>query len=392
MYINPPFIIIGAGPAGLMAAQHLAMQGYEVHVYEQNKAAARKFLVAGDGGFNLTHSEPIARFVERYDAPQISDAVRMFDNKATVDWLSSIGIPTYIGSSGKIFPEKPIKPIQVLQAWLTHLQDLGVSIFYQHRFVDFDADYVYVEHKEEVLAKKYQRLILGLGGGSWQKTGSDASWIRIFEQKGIQIIPLQAANSGYNTAENWSDLEGQVLKNIQVSYQDHTKPGELVFTSYGIEGSPLYYMNRFTRAQAFPLALCIDLKTDISEEQVLQRLSSGANTTAILKDKLKLSKTAIALLKKMDKATFMDPLTLAKVIKNYPIQVVGLRPVDEVISTAGGVSFDELDENLALYKFPNIYCVGEMLDWEAPTGGYLLQGCFSTGVWVARSISSVSGS
>lgn len=387
MNSDKPIIIIGAGPAGLMAAQHLAKQGHVVHIYEQNKAAARKFLVAGDGGFNLTHSEPIVDFVERYDTLQIKDMVRTFDNKATVYWLSSIGIPTYTGSSGKIFPQKPIKPIQVLQAWLAHLQNLGVSISYQYRFVDFDANSVYMEHKGEVVAKKYHKLILGLGGGSWQKTGSDASWIPVFEKRGIKITPLQAANSGYNTSEDWSDIEGQVLKNIQVSYQGYSKLGEMVFTNYGVEGSPLYYMNRFTRRQNFPLDLYIDLKTDVSEEQLVQKLSSGSGITAILKDKLKLSKTALALLKKLDKTTFTNPIALAKSIKNYPIQVVGLRPIDEVISTAGGVSFDDLDENLALYKYPNIYCVGEMLDWEAPTGGYLLQGCFSTGAWVGQAIS-----
>lgn len=380
-------IIIGAGPAGLMAAQHLATHGHEVHVYEQNKAAARKFLVAGDGGFNLTHSEPVDTFVERYDAPEIKDMVRVFDNEATVSWLSSIGIPTYAGSSGKVFPVRPIKPIQVLQAWLKKLQELGVSIFYQHRFVDFDADYVYVEHKGEVFPKKYDKLILGLGGGSWQKTGSDASWIPVFEEKGIEIAALASANSGYNTTEDWSDLEGQVLKNITISHQEQTKAGEIVFTSYGIEGSPLYYMNRFTRGQAFPLTLYIDLKTDLSEEEVAQRLSSAGNMTTLLKAKLKLSKTTMLMLRKLDKKTFTNPIALAQAIKNYPIQVTGLRPIDEVISTAGGISFEELDENLALHKFPNIYCVGEMLDWEAPTGGYLLQGCFSTGALVGRRLS-----
>lgn len=381
-----PIIIIGAGPAGLMAAQYLASLGYEVQVYEQNKAAARKFLVAGDGGFNLTHSEPIEDFVHRYDAPILREIVRTYDNQATIAWLTQIGIPTYIGSSGKIFPEKHIKPIQVLQAWLAHLKQLGVSIFYQHQFVDFDKDYVYLSHQGEVFSQKYEQLILGLGGASWKKTGSDGTWLPIFEQKGIQVTPLEAANSGYNTAEDWNDLEGQVLKNIQIRYEEHTKLGEIVFTSYGIEGSPLYYMNRFTRGHEFPVDLLIDLKPSTSKDFIMEQLARGGNIGAILKDKLKLSKTAIALLRRLDKSVFTNPIELAAAIKGYPIRTMGLRPIDEVISTAGGVSFETLDDNLAMLQFPNVYCVGEMLDWEAPTGGYLLQGCFSSGIWVGKAI------
>ena len=384
---NSPFIIIGAGPAGLMAAQYLATQGHEVQVYEQNKAAARKFLVAGDGGFNLTHSEQIDSFVDKYDAPQLYPIIKNFDNISTRDWLSAIGIPTYVGSSGKIFPEKHIKPIHVLQAWLTRLKDLGVTIFYQYRFVDFDTEYVYLIHNGEQVRKRYRKLILGLGGGSWQKTGSDASWVSLLKEKGIKIMPLESANSGYNTLEDWSELEGQVLKNISVGYRDKVRLGEIVFTRYGIEGSPLYYMNRFTRGEVFPIDLYLDFKPKVSEDIICNKLAVKGNISDLLRDKVKLSKVAISLLKKIDKSVFTNPIALAKKIKQYPVRVVGLRPIDEVISTAGGVSFDELDENLAFRKFPSIYCVGEMIDWEAPTGGYLLQACFSTGAWVGKVLS-----
>lgn len=383
-----PIIIIGAGPAGLMAAEQLAAKGYEVHVYEKNKAAARKFLVAGHGGFNLTHSEPTDSFIEKYDVEQIQNIVRSFDNSKTIQWLSSIGIPTYIGSSGKIFPEKHIKPIQVLQAWLDRLKQLGVVIHYEHCFLDFDASSVTLSHHKEIIHKKYRQLILALGGGSWQKTGSDASWIPILASKGLVIRLLQAANSGYNTTDDWSSLEGQVLKNIEVSFQHTKKLGEIVFTKYGIEGSPLYYMNRYTRAYNFPLYFQIDLKPNMTQAALLKQLQSGGSISTVLKNKLKLTVTAIALLKKLDKQTFTDSNALAQIIKNYPIQVCGLRPIDEVISTAGGVSFAVLQEDLAFHAFPQVYCIGEMLDWEAPTGGYLLQACFSTGVWVAESISN----
>lgn len=382
-----PIVIVGAGPAGLMAAQVLASRGYQVHVYERNKAAARKFLVAGDGGFNLTHSESITDFVDRYDTQYIKDIVCAFDNQSTVDWLADIGIATYVGSSGKVFPQKSIKPIQVLQAWLYRLTQLGVAIFYQHRLVDFDGEYACFEHKGEIVRKPYRKLVLGLGGGSWKKTGSDGAWVSLLQQKGIKVVSLQAANSGYNTADDYTDLEGQVLKNIQVSYGDVVKPGEMVFTTYGIEGSPLYYLNRFTRGAVFPIDLSIDLKPHLTERYINDKLSAAGNRSTLLKDRLKLSKTAIALLKRLDKATFMDPKALARAIKNYRMQVVGLRPIEEVISTAGGISFEDLTPDLALHKFPNIYCIGEMLDWEAPTGGYLLQACFSTGVWVGRSVS-----
>ncbi len=382
-----PIVIIGSGPAGLMAAQQLAIQGYKVHVYEQNKAAARKFLVAGDGGFNLTHSESVDAFVEKYDVAFVQDIVRSFDNKATVEWLSKIGIPTYVGSSGKIFPEKHIKPIQVLQAWLAYLKELGVSVFYQFQLVDFDEANVYLSHRSEIITCKYEKLILGLGGASWKKTGSDAFWVSIFEQKGIKVKALESANSGYNTQEDWNDIEGQALKNIEIRYKNYTRLGEIVFTNYGVEGSPLYYMNRFTRKETFPLDLEIDLKPNMSVDSIAEKLSGVGSVVSLLKNKLKLSKTAIALLKRLDKDVFTEPGSLAMAIKQYPIHVTGLRPIEEVISTAGGVSFEELDKNLALYRFPNVHCVGEMIDWEAPTGGYLLQGCFSTGAWVAKSIS-----
>ncbi len=383
---KPPIIIIGAGPAGLMAAQRLAEAGKEVHIYEQNKAAARKFLVAGHGGFNLTHQEPIADFVLKYDQPAIHDIVKTFDNEDTIQWLASIGIETYVGSSGKIFPIKNIKPIQVLQAWLDKLQRLGVRIHYEHQFVGFNEHTVTVRHLRQEIILEFSQLILALGGGSWQKTGSDAKWIKVLSEKDIAISPLAPANSGYNTQDNFSSLEGQVLKNIGVRFGNVRKKGEMVFTNYGIEGNPVYYLNRFTRSHSFPLYLFIDLKPTLTESAVIQALQSSSKTSEVLKSKLNLSKPALYLLKKLDKETYMTPTRLAAVIKSYPIKVTGLRPIDEVISTAGGVCFNELTEQLALKKYPGVYCVGEMVDWEAPTGGYLLQACFSMGHFCAQQI------
>ncbi len=379
-------IIIGAGPAGLMAAQILAKEGFEVHVYEQNKAAARKFLVAGNGGFNLTHSEEIDTFLNKYNAPEIQEIVKNFDNQKVIQWLSDLGIATYVGSSGKIFPTKNFKPIQVLKAWLDRLENLGVHFHYEHSFQNFDEEFVYFKNKGEDLQVKYSKIIFALGGGSWKKTGSDAKWVETLKAKNIAITPLESANSGYNTDSKFHLLQGQYLKNIKVSFQGNEKTGEIVFTKYGVEGSPIYYMNRFTRKHEFPLTLHIDLKPNLSESDILKELSASEKISSILKRKLKLSTTAINLLKTLDKESYLDIENLSKMIKNFPIEVLSFRPIDEVISTSGGVSFSELNLNLSLKKFPDVFVAGEMIDWEAPTGGYLLQACFSTGFFVGNAV------
>lgn len=379
-------IIIGAGPAGLMAAQILAEKGFKVHVYEQNKAAARKFLVAGNGGFNLTHSEELDHFIQKYEAKEIQQIVQSFDNQKVIQWLLDLGITTYIGSSGKIFPTKNFKPIQVLKAWLDTLEKLGVVFHYEHTFSDFDDTTVYLKNNDEKISIKYSKLILAMGGGSWKKTGSDAKWIETLAQKNIEITPLQSSNSGYNTNSKFHQLQGQYLKNIKVSFDKEEKTGEIVFTKYGIEGSPIYYLNRFTRKHSFPLTLNIDLKPNLSESEIREQLNGSSKISSVLKRNLKLSTTAINLLKTLDKESYLDLDNLAKTIKKFPIEVLSFRPIDEVISTAGGVAFSALNSQLELRDFRNVYCAGEMIDWEAPTGGYLLQACFSTGVFVANSI------
>lgn len=329
-----PIIIIGAGPAGLMAAQRLAERGHEVHIYEQNKAAARKFLVAGHGGFNLTHSEAVDDFIQKYDRTEIQHIVKQFDNIAVINWLKSIGIETYTGSSGKIFPLKNIKPIQVLNAWIVKLQSLGVRIHYEHRMLHFNENEVTLEYQGKPILQKFAKLVFALGGGSWAKTGSDAEWIKLFEQKNISINPLQPANSGYNTIVDYTELEGQIIKNIEVRFGDIRKKGEVVFTNYGIEGSPIYYLNRFTRASSFPYTIYLDLKPAWTENDIFIALTKQQKTTEILKNKLKLNKTAIALLRKLGKEDFINPESLSKFIKNYPLKVNSFRPIDEVISTA----------------------------------------------------------
>lgn len=386
---NFPIIIIGAGPAGLMAAQQLAEAGKEVIIYEQGKAAARKFLVAGHGGFNLTHTEPIDHFILKYDKAEIGKIIQHFDNKQVIAWLKDLGIETFVGSSGKIFPIKGIKPIQVLNAWLEKIKHLGVKICYEHRLIDFDQQKVIIEHRRKTQEQYFSKLILALGGGSWQKTGSDAKWVPLLASKNIAIHPLASANSGYNTTIDFSEIEGEILKNIEVEFDGIRKKGEMVFTSYGIEGSPIYYLNRYTRPHSFPLTIYLDLKPTFSQEAIARLLTSSDKISEALRDKIHLSKPAFKLLKKLSKTVYTDPLKLAKAIKLFPIEVGSLRPIDEVISTAGGIKLEELDHRLALKNYPHIHCIGEMLDWEAPTGGYLLQACFSMGHWTAQKIINI---
>ncbi len=369
-----------------MASQILAEKGFKVQIYEQNKASGRKFLVAGNGGFNLTHSEALESFIEKYDAPEIRNMVKNFDNKKVIDWLSDLGVTTYIGSSGKIFPTKNFKPIQVLKAWLDRLEQLGVTIHYEHTFLDFDENSVTLKNREKELKIEYSKLILAMGGGSWKKTGSDAKWIEILKSKNIEIVPLESANSGYNTDSKFHQLQGQYLKNIKVSFENNDKIGEVVFTKYGIEGSPIYYLNRFTRKHDFPLIINIDLKPNLSEEEIFEQLNGTEKISQVLKRKLKLSTTALNLLKTLDKESYTNIENLSKTIKKFPIEILNFRPIDEVISTSGGVSFSALNDKLELRNFPNVFCAGEMIDWEAPTGGYLLQACFSTGFFVANAI------
>lgn len=379
-------ILIGAGPANLMAAEVLAEAGHQVQIFERNKAAARKFLVAGHGGFNLTHNEPIDDFVTKYDADKIRTIVKEFDNQATIKWLNDLGISTYVGSSGKIFPSKEIKPIQVLQAWLQRLQSLNVLIHYGCTMVDFDHHTVTVENSEGIQQHHFDRLILGLGGKSWAKTGSDGMWESIMMRKDVNITPLSPANSGYVTDIDFTALEGMVLKNIAIYYQDIHRKGEIVFTNYGIEGSPIYYTNRFVRSAGFPNQIFIDLKPNLAESEIVEKLSIKKPISNILKEKLNLKGASLTLLRLLDKDTYNNKALLAQMIKRYPINITGFRPIDEVIATAGGIQLDSLNNDLSLKHYPNVYINGEMLDWEAPTGGYLLQACFSLGRYIGLNI------
>jgi len=375
--------IVGAGPSGLMAAQQFALKGHPVNVYDHKSAAGRKFLVAGNGGFNLTHSEDIELFLTRYDTSEIQAVVRKFNNKEVVQWLESIGVSTFTGSSGKVFPEKGIKPIEVLQKWLVRLKELNVQFKFNHRLIDFDQDKLIFTSEKETIEIPYSRAVFAFGGKSWPKTGSDGKWESLFELKHIKLNSLEPSNSGLEMVQPLGELAGKPLKNIRLFNDFGEKFGELVFTEYGIEGSAVYFMNRFIRHRAFPQQLYLDLKPQFSLEHIVQLLGSG-NITQTLKKTLKFDPIRLTLLKTLDRESYINPKILAQHIKNFPILIKGFRPIDEVISTYGGVSWEELDCRLFLKKYPNIQCCGEMLDWDAPTGGYLLQACFASGHFLAN--------
>lgn len=377
-----PIHIVGAGPAGLMAAESFASKGFKVHIYDHKKAAGRKFLVAGHGGFNLTYSEGIDEFLLRYDAPQIKEIVRSFDNDRTREWLNKLGVETFVGSSGKIFPVKGIKPIDVLEKWLSHLKKLGVKFHYSHRLIDFSDKKLVFQFKTEIVELEYDRAVFAFGGKSWAKTGSDGTWVDLFTKKGIRVTELEPSNSGMELVEPFKEISGKPLKNIRLFNELAERKGEIVFTDYGIEGAPVYFMNRYVRSQPFPQQLFVDLKPQSSQKEIEERLKKG-KPTEVLK-KLKMDGAKLFLLKTLDKENYINPEKLSKIIKAFPLSIKGFRPIDEVISTYGGVEWDELNTDLSLVKFPKIQCCGEMLNWDAPTGGYLLQGCFSSGTWVAR--------
>lgn len=374
-------IIIGAGPASLMAATQAIKKGDEVLVFEKMKTAGRKFLVAGDGGFNLSHIGDLEEFVSYYSHPQMADIIRQFTNDDLVQFLKELGIDTFVGSSGKIFPVKEIKPAMVLNTWLTYLKKQGVQFFYHSVLEDFDNDKVIIRLASGQETYVFDRLILGLGAASWPKTGSDAAWVPLFQSKKIQVIPFVPSNAGVNVnlpKEFLHQFQGTVFKNVVVSHNGISRKGEVVLTEYGVEGAPIYYLNPSIRKD-FKLPIYIDFKQTHSEVEILTILINSRNVSDGLK-KLKLPTAFVFWCKQfLSKEEYNELSLISHLIKQFPIYINSFRPLEEAISCAGGVSWNELNEKLQLKKFPAVFVVGEMVDWEAPTGGYLLQGAFSMG-------------
>ncbi|MGJ8760984.1 MAG: NAD(P)/FAD-dependent oxidoreductase [Polaribacter sp.] len=385
--------IIGSGPSALLLAAFLDTKKFDITIYEKNKTAGRKLLVAGKGGFNLTHSEPILDFIERYTPNDVlKDALLSFTNDDFRNWLQSIGIPTYIGSSKRIYPEEGIKPITVLNTILNHLKGKGIVFKYEHTFSGWDAENNLIVN-DAIIHSDYT--IFSLGGASWKITGSDGSWLETFQEKGVNTTLFEASNCAFKIDWNLDFIkenEGNPLKNIAISCADKTQKGEAVITKFGIEGNAIYALSPQIRTQLKSeekAMIYIDFKPTFSLEEVSNKIinSSFKNTTQILKKGLKLSTSQIELLKMhLSKEAYLEATILSKYIKKFPIEITGLGKLNAAISTVGGIELNAVDTHFQLHKNPNQFCIGEMLNWDAPTGGYLIQGCASSGVYLAKHI------
>jgi uncharacterized flavoprotein (TIGR03862 family) len=386
---NKQVVIVGGGPAGLIAAAQLKDSGCTVTIIDQKPTVGRKFLVAGEGGFNLTHSEPVLDFIEKYDNDWIKKCVRTYPSKQFRKYLKQIGVPTIVGSSGKVFPEETMKPAQVLSAIKS---DIAAHVTYElgATVVDFDTASVTIEKESGRSTLNFDYLIFALGGASWQKTGSDGLWVPLFQQKGIEVMPLLPSNSGVVLYDNWlADLtDGMLLKNVVTTVDKVSCAGDILLTNYGLEGKPIYAVNRALRAMEKP-TLTIDLKPQMTLEKIQQILKKAKNPTQGLKE-LKLSEVSLVWLRKfVSKENYNSAEQLAKQIKAFKIGIQSFRPIDEVISSAGGVATTELTPSGQLVKMDTIYCCGEMVDWDAPTGGYLIQACISSGYVAGQAIRSL---
>ncbi|MDD4911030.1 MAG: TIGR03862 family flavoprotein [Sideroxydans sp.] len=398
--------IIGGGPAGLMAAEVLSQSGIHVDVYDAMPSVGRKFLMAGKGGMNITHSEPLADFLPRYGSrrEQIEPLLQTFSPFALREWIHGLGVETFVGTSGRVFPTD-MKAAPLLRAWLHRLRENGVQFNMRHRWVGWDeagalrfevsnsdVGRVSTRHvglKSDLQHHKPDAVILAMGGGSWPQLGSDGSWVAPLQQRGIDIAPLRPSNCGFDIA--WSDhfrerFVGEPLKSVAASFGDAHKQGECLITEHGIEGGLIYALSAPLRDELESkgsATLHIDLLPDWSAQRVLTEVSHPRGSRSLsshLQSRLGLKGVKANLLREALSAEQMNNASLlAATIKALPLKLIATRPLREAISSAGGVTFDSLDANLMIKKSPGIFCAGEMLDWEAPTGGYLLTACFASG-------------
>jgi uncharacterized flavoprotein (TIGR03862 family) len=387
-------IIIGGGPAALMLACSLESSQFNIAIYEKNAALGRKFLVAGKGGFNLTHSEELRQFADRYTPkPFIEPFLQAFSNSDFREWLRAIGIETYVGTSKRVFPVKGIKPIEVLKTMEAQLSKNHVSVHYQHKWKGWQGEELVFENQGKQVTLKPDITVFALGGASWKVTGSDGSWTTYFSEKGIDLKPFSPSNCAYQV--NWNNdfikkYAGSALKNAEFSCGALVRKGEAILTEFGIEGSGVYPLSGAVRkalSEQGAAKLSIDLKPDLSPEDIKARLENRGKLSVknVLEKKLNLTPVQIELLKlHTSKEDYNDPERLALAIKQVTLTVCGLPPIDEAISTVGGIRIEELSEHLELKKMPGHYVIGEMIDWDAPTGGYLLQACFSMGYALAK--------
>jgi uncharacterized flavoprotein (TIGR03862 family) len=390
--------VIGGGPAGLMAAERLAEAGLAVTVYERMPSLARKLLMAGRGGLNLTHAEPLPALLARYGSaePWLSPIIHRFDNEALRRWAEDLGEPTFIGSSGRVFP-KALKASPLLRAWLRRLDRLGVRVLTRHTWQGFTANgglrFEQADGSEFIVHP--DATILALGGASWPRLGADGSWVGPLRAAGIDVADLVPANVGIEIPWSAGFVErhaGTALKTVTLTFRGRALRGDIVITAYGLEGGPVYGLGpaiRAALARDGATDLNLDLKPDTAEESLGQRLAAamakGRSRSTALR-RAGLAPVALALLREGGATLPADPASLAARVKAVPLRVTGQAGLARAISTAGGITRAGLDNRLMLQARPGTFACGEMLDWEAPTGGYLLQACFATGRHAAEGV------
>ena len=392
--------VIGGGPAGLMAAEKLAAAGAAVTVYDRMPTVGRKFLMAGRGGLNLTHSELLDNFIGRYGAAaaQLAPVLQAFPPSALRAWCESLGVETFVGSSGRVFP-KPLKASPLLRAWLRRLDSLGVRFALRHTWRGWDDNeaLAFTDAKGKDTTVQADATILALGGASWPRLGSDGGWVELLRAQGIAVAPLRPSNCGFIAP--WSDVfstrfAGQPLKPVTVSFGDKTLQGEAVITREGLEGGVIYALSSALRDAIDAkgaAVLTLDLRPGLSVEVLTERLQmprESQSASAYLRKAAGLSPVALGLMRESwGKAALpTETEVLVALIKNTKITLTATAPITRAISSAGGVSLDVLNAHFMVKKKRGLFVIGEMLDWEAPTGGYLLQGCFSTAVAAAKGV------
>ncbi len=386
--------IIGGGPAGLRAAEVVASGGGAVTLFDARASVGRKFLVAGVGGLNLTKDEPMEEFVSNYRAPNQNESfwsslIAEFGPEALREWARSLGVETFAASTRRVYPRE-MKAAPLLRRWVQRLRELGVRFAMHHRFTGLRANArweVDFETQDSVRTVSTDAVIFALGGGSWPDTGSDGNWVSVFEKCGVEVAPLQPANCGWEVAwpaQLLGVAEGLPLKNIVAHAGRSAAKGELLLTKYGLEGGAIYKLTPELRAMSQPM-LMVDFKPDSNVERLMAKMGPvRRNILAEARQRWRLSDGAYALLTHSGK-TYDTPQSLAGDVKYFEIALGEPRPLAEAISSAGGVRWTELDGNLMLRKMPGIFLAGEMVDWEAPTGGYLMQGCFAMGTRAGKS-------
>ena len=396
--------VIGGGPAGLMAAEVICQRGVKVDVYDSMPSLGRKFLMAGKSGLNITHAEPFEKFVSRYGnrKGQIEPMLRRFGPSELRQWVHGLGIETFVGTSGRVFPVG-MKASPLLRAWLKRLDDSGVTFQLRHKWRGWTPHKALRFESPEGEKTLYaDAVVLALGGGSWSRLGSDGAWVPWLEQAGAGVEPLKPSNCGFDV--DWSPhfrerFHGHPIKSVVLSLGEFSQQGEFIVTKEGVEGSLIYAASALLRNEVAAegrAVMTLDLAPDRSLEWLNERLSKprGSRTMAAHLDKaVNIKSVKAGLLREfLSKDDFLNVERLAHFIKNLPVPLIRPSPLDEAISSAGGVKFQSLDEHLMLRSMPGVFCAGEMLDWEAPTGGYLLTACFASGYTVGNGVLEWLGS